>query len=207
MEVQWMFEKEVLGFNFDGVNKTIWLATEKRDALLLTLSKWIKGANKGQGKDGLGAIPFKEFQSVTSTIWHGFISIPQGNGLFSPVNKILAIKPDLVFLHRNKQLFRTIRDMKMLLRESTIKPTKCKELVSGRQDYIGVKDASGYGVSGVIFGKNMPCTPTVFSHAVARMGNTADKLKLQPYQEIDELGPGNGWAPLAVAGDGGGMRH
>ena len=42
-----MFEKEVLGFNFDGVNKTIWLATEKRDALLLTLSKWIKGANKG----------------------------------------------------------------------------------------------------------------------------------------------------------------
>ena len=37
--------KKVLGFHFDGINKTIWLAAEKRVALLLTQSKWIQGAN------------------------------------------------------------------------------------------------------------------------------------------------------------------
>ena len=40
-EAQWNLEKEVLGFQFDATKKTIWLAAKKRDALLITLSKWI----------------------------------------------------------------------------------------------------------------------------------------------------------------------
>ena len=40
-EAQWNLEKEVLGFHFDGIKKTIWLEAEKYDALLLTISKWI----------------------------------------------------------------------------------------------------------------------------------------------------------------------
>ena len=40
-EAQRKLEKEVLGFHFDGIKKTIWLAAEKRDVLFLTLSKWI----------------------------------------------------------------------------------------------------------------------------------------------------------------------
>ena len=59
-EVQWNLEKEVLGFQFDATKKTIWLAAKKRDALLITLSKWIWGTNKGQQQDGIFAIGFKE---------------------------------------------------------------------------------------------------------------------------------------------------
>ena len=155
-------EKEVLDFQFDGIKKTIWLEAEKRDALLLMLSKWIRGANKGQRQYGIGAIVFKEFQPVTSKIRHSFISIPQKNRLFSPVNRILALEPELVFLHQNPKILIAIKDMKKLLRESNLSPTNFKELISDWPDYIGVKYASGHGIGSVVFGENLPCTPTVF---------------------------------------------
>ena len=58
-EARWNLEKEMLGFHFDGIKKIIWLAAEKNDALLLKLSKWIRGANKVQQQDGIGAINSK----------------------------------------------------------------------------------------------------------------------------------------------------
>ena len=58
-EVQWNLEKEVLGFQFDGIKKTICLAAKKHDALLITISKWIPVANEVQQQDGIGTIGFK----------------------------------------------------------------------------------------------------------------------------------------------------
>ena len=43
-------------------------------------------------------------------------------------------------------------------------PTRCKELVAGWPDFVGVKDASGQGVGGVIFGETLSCQPTVFRY-------------------------------------------
>ena len=40
--------------------------------------------------------------------------------------------------------------------------TRCRELVGGWPDYIGVCDASLHGAGGVTFGKNDECVPTVF---------------------------------------------
>ena len=54
------------------------------------------------------------------------------------------------------------KDMKTLLRKSTLSTTKCKELINGWTNYIGVKYASGHDVGGVVFYENLPCTPTVF---------------------------------------------
>ena len=102
------------------------------------------------------------FNSVTSKLCHAFIYIPQANGLFSPVNQIIALDPELVFLHQNPKLLIAFKDMKTLLHESTLRPIKYKELISGWPDYIGVKYLSGHGVGGVVFGENLPCTPTVF---------------------------------------------
>jgi len=51
-----------------------------------------------------------------------------------------------------------------LLRESMTRPTHCKELVTGWLEFIGVKDASGYGVGGVVLGKGKECPPTVFRY-------------------------------------------
>ena len=74
---------------------------------------------------------------------------------------IVALEQELVFLHQNPKLLIGIKDMKRLIRESTLRPNKCKEIISGWPDYIGVKYASGHGVGGVVFGENLLCTPTV----------------------------------------------
>jgi hypothetical protein len=154
---QWALLKDCLGFTFDGEAKTMQLEEPKREFLLATLTKWIRTANHKAGK-----IPFNEFESVIAKIRHAFMCIPAGKGLLTPMNKLLRLRPEMVNLHRNKKLLVALKDCRTLLREATKDPTRCKELVMGEPDFIGVKDASIYGVGGVIFGENQQCVPTVF---------------------------------------------
>jgi hypothetical protein len=64
LEGQFALYKEMLGFVFDGVLKTMILSTKKRELLLVTLHKWIRSASRNR----MG-IPFQEFESVTSTAY------------------------------------------------------------------------------------------------------------------------------------------
>ena len=48
------------------------------------------------------------------------------------------------------------------MKESLAAPTRCRELVMAWPDFVGVKDASGHGVGGIIVGENAACVPTVF---------------------------------------------
>ena len=154
---KWLPLKDVLGFDFDGVKKTLWLESEKRDVILTVLHGWLRAATtKAHG------IKYEEFESTIGKVRNAFISIPAGRGLLSPCNAILRIKPPVVYLHKNKFLWEAVQDCRTLLRESTTKPTRCKELVAAWPDYIGVKDASGQGVGGIIIGENKECIPTVF---------------------------------------------
>ena len=157
LEGQWALQKELLGFDFDGEEKTLWLASEKRQALLTILKGWIRSS-----RDTRVGVPFSEFQSVVSKLRHAFTSIPAGKGLLSPFNGVLRKQPPFVYLRRNKQLFTALRDARALLRESTLAPTKCIELVSGTPAFVGIKDASRHGVGGVIVGHTGACVPTVF---------------------------------------------
>ena len=150
-------QKTLLGFDFDGDAKTIWLEESKRASLLLILKGWLRTSQRAtQG------IPFKIFESVLAKIRHAFTTIPAGLGLLSPCNRILAVKPQTVFLQRNKALRTAISDIRTLLKESVAAPTKCKELVGGWPHYIGYTDASGAGFGGIIIGEEAAVTPTVF---------------------------------------------
>ena len=156
-EAMWALTKDILGFTFDGEEKTLWLEAPKREKLLTTLQQWLKQARRtNQG------IPFDEFQSTIAKLRHAFISIPSGKGLLSPCNTVLRLQPKFVSLKHNAHLCQAIDDCKTLLRESTLAPTRCSELVSAWPDYVGVKDASGHGVGGIIIGENKSCVPTVF---------------------------------------------
>ena len=149
--------KTILGFDFDGVEKTIWLEEAKRASLLTILHGWIRSS-----KRGTTGIPFKEFESVVQKVRHAFTAIPAGRGLLTPCNKIIQKRPTTVYLQRNQVLLAAITGCRTLLRESSESPTRCRELVGGWPDYIGVCDASSHGAGGVIFGENEECVPTVF---------------------------------------------
>jgi hypothetical protein len=149
--------KTILGFEFDGLAKTLWLEDAKRAHLLTVLHSWLRSSRTGKA-----GIPFKEFESIIAKLRHAFTAIPAGRGLLSPCNKMLQMKPPVVYLHRNVVLQAAVAGCRTLLRESSDAPTRCRELVSGWPDYIGVCDASSHGVGGVVFGETEACTPTVF---------------------------------------------
>jgi hypothetical protein len=157
LDGEYSTKKTILGFDFDGIKKTIWFEEAKRAHLLTILHGWIRSS-----KSGTIGIPFKEFETVVAKIRHAFTAIPAGRGLLTPCNKILQSKPTLVYLQRNPVLQAAIMGCRTLLRESSDSPTRCRELVGGWPDYIGVCDASSHGVGGVIFGENDMCVPMVF---------------------------------------------
>jgi hypothetical protein len=87
-EGQFSMRKTLLGFDFDGIAKTMWLEDAKREKLLTVLKDWIR-----VGERGMAGIPFNEFKSVTAKLRHTFTCIPAGVGLLSPCDKILQLKP------------------------------------------------------------------------------------------------------------------
>ena len=152
----WANVKEILGMTFDGVNKTIWLADTKRDALLTTLRTWTRNASKRKG------IAFHEFRTTLSKLQHAFLTVPAGKGLLSVFYVVLRKEPPVVFLHTNINLLNAVKDCQTFLRETVSSPTLCKNLVPGWPDYVGITDASGHGLGGVIVGECNGVPPTVF---------------------------------------------
>jgi hypothetical protein len=73
--------KTLLGFNFNGEEKTMWLIEAKHKKLLTILKGWIRAS-----KFGTTGIPFTEFESTIAKIRHAFRCIPAGVGLLSPCN-------------------------------------------------------------------------------------------------------------------------
>ena len=153
-EGAWATKKELLGITFDGEQKTVWLGTEKRDAIIDTLTQWL-----GTGSTG---VPFHEFQSTLSKLQHAFITIPAGKGLLSPFFRVLSINPSHVHIHTNATLRLAVADCRTFLRESISAPTKCTNLVADWPDFIGITDASAHGLGGVIVGERRSVPPTVF---------------------------------------------
>jgi hypothetical protein len=85
--------KTLLGFDFDGNAKMIWLEDAKQEKLLATLQYWIRLASRGTG-----GVPFKQFETTVAKLWHALTEIPVGVGLLSQCNWILAKKPPIVWL-------------------------------------------------------------------------------------------------------------
>ena len=155
-EGAWANVKDILGMTFDGSDKTIWLSEEKRDALLSTLKTWTRKSSKRIG------IAFDEFRTTLSKLQHAFLTVPAGKGLLSAFYVVLRVQPQLVYLHTNTNLRNAVADCRTFLRETVSSPTKCRNLVTGWPDFVGITDASGHGLGGVIIGERRAVAPIVF---------------------------------------------
>jgi hypothetical protein len=145
--------KCLLGFDFDGIAKTVWLKEEKQQAVLAVLKGWLQAATQ------LG-IPFKEFVLIIVKVRHAFTVIPEGRGLLSPCNKILSRKLPIVFLQSSKALHKAISNIQTLLQESSTEPKQCRELVKQHPNYFGICNASRHGIGGVRY-----CGETFILHS------------------------------------------
>ncbi len=126
-----LMAKTILGFDFDGIEITMWLESAKRNQLLTILHSWI-----WTSKHSTNSIPFKEFESVLAKIWHAFTALPAGLGLLSPCNEILWTWPNMVYLQQIKALKQALILCRTLLHESTTQPTRCSASVAGLHWYL-----------------------------------------------------------------------
>jgi hypothetical protein len=82
-EGQYSLCKMLLGSNFDGQQKTMWLEEEKRAKLITILHSWLQAGNCKR------RVPFVEFKSMVAKLRHAFTALPEGWGLLSPCNRLL----------------------------------------------------------------------------------------------------------------------
>ena len=193
---QFSTQKTLLGFNFDGVHKTLWLQDEKRAMLLLILKRWLRAS-----KSARRGVVFGEFESVIAKLRHAFTAIPAGVGLLSPCNKILALRPPIVYLHTNEVLTSAIEDLRTILRESTLQPTRCRELTGGWPHYIGYTDASSHGFGGIVVGETLGLAPTIFRGQWPE--DITRNLLTYENPHYHKQRPGDGRSPLLMVGNGG----
>ena len=66
----------------------------------------------------------------------------------TPINKILQVKPQIVWWKYFPAEKQTFRDWRTLLKEATREPTTANKLVTGDLAFLGWVDASGEGVGG-----------------------------------------------------------
>jgi hypothetical protein len=106
--------KTLLGFDFNGEDKTLWLEEGKRNQILTILHGWLHTTARGHH-----VISFKEFESVVVRLRHAFMALPTGLGLLLPCNAILRKQPKLIYMQRNKALREAIEMCHTLLRKFT----------------------------------------------------------------------------------------
>ena len=88
-------------------------------------------------------IPLAEFKSVLAKLRHAFVTITEGNRLMLLGNRVVEVRPSMVYLHQNEHLRTAIKDNRTLLREFTLKPTQYSELVVGWPELVGILVTSG----------------------------------------------------------------
>jgi hypothetical protein len=151
-DARWDTIKEVLGYELDGVNRTIKLPDKKAEALLKELRKVLRKQR----------VPLKRFRSLVGRLQHAARILPAAKAFFTPLNEALQGLPSFVGLGRHGEVRKALLDAGALIQELARRPTHVSELVDRDADYIGFCDASAFGAGGVWFSGGKSLAPTVW---------------------------------------------
>jgi len=139
----WALRKEVLGWLFDGLARTIELPQKKCKEMLLEL-KAVRRIKR---------LELKRFQKLHGRLQFTSISIPCGKPIMGQLDRYLARagRANRNYINMTDDLSTILRDWSALLRLVGRRPTHVRELVEHRPQYQGFVDASKWGVGGVWF--------------------------------------------------------
>jgi hypothetical protein len=151
-DAQWNTIKEVLGYELDGVARTIQLPQPKSEALLKELRKVLRKQR----------IPLKRFRSLVGRLQHAARILPSAKAFFTPMNEALRGLPPFIGLSRHGDLRQALLDTGAMIQELARRPTHVSELVPQDFDFVGFCDASAFGAGGVWFSCNQTLPPSVW---------------------------------------------
>jgi hypothetical protein len=138
-DARWATVKEILGYELDGIHRTIKLPDQKADALLKELKKVLRKQH----------IPLKHFRSLAGHLQHAARILPAAKSFFAPLNEALQGLPLFIRLSGHGEVWKALLDAGALIQELARQPTHVSELVDSDADYDGFCHASAFGAGGV----------------------------------------------------------
>ena len=144
------FQKEILGWVFDGKNYTLFLTPTKTNKIINTIKATLKTPS----------ITLHKLQKLVGKLMHASIGIPMGKSLLSPAFAAMRSSPPTITM--DGYLAQCLYDWITLLQSISSRPTSVLELVQKPSTYIGYVDACGFGAGGVWFSGTSPLKPTVW---------------------------------------------
>ena len=135
----WAFRKEILGWIFDGIHRTIELPPGKLQKIRDLAKKVLRRQH----------CSITEFQSLVGKLQHACLAIPNGKGILSPLYKLMGTKGRSVQLPKGSDAHTALRDLLTIMKLVANRPTHCSQLVPGWPHYVGYCDACRWGAGGV----------------------------------------------------------
>jgi hypothetical protein len=139
----WSTVKEILGWVFNGLERTIQLPTAKITYIRESIRHVLR----------TGRIEFKKFESMIGRLQHACMGIPGGRSLLPPLYRALAMASKdnsrTVQIHANSAQAKALIDFQTLMKILNDNPVSCKQLVPGQPAYIGYCDACKFGTGGI----------------------------------------------------------
>ncbi len=152
----WDTRKEILGWIFDGLDRTMELPPKKVASIRATITTTLRKHH----------CELKDFESLIGKCQHACLGIPGGTALLPPLYRALhsakRANQHSVQIHPNSQQDHALRDLRMLFMVMSTRPVQCCQLVPGVPAYIGFCDACKFGAGGVWLSGSKSLRPVVW---------------------------------------------
>ena len=154
----WDTRKEILGWMFDGLNRTMELPAKK----VASLRDTIKATLRSNHMD------LKAFESFIGKCQHACLGIPGGTAFMGPLYRALhatkRANKSSVQIHPKSPQHRALMDLRTIFKLIGAKPIRCKQLIPGTPHYVGYTDACKYGAGGIWLSGTATLHPIVWRH-------------------------------------------
>jgi hypothetical protein len=134
-------KKEMIGFVFDGVKRTVHLPPTKAAAYIKETHTLLRRKT----------VPLKKLQMLVGKLRHASIILPAAKGFFSPLNDAMRGNPKLIGLGADSEVRRALEDLISLMHLLSSRPTHVRELVPDVPHHASYHDAAAEGTGGVWF--------------------------------------------------------
>jgi hypothetical protein len=140
--------KDMIGFRFDGIKRTVRLPAEKAKAYVKEVHTVLRRT----------IVPLKNLQVLVGKLRHASVILPAAKGFFTPLNFAMRGNPTTIGLGRASETRAALEDLISLMKMLSMRPTHVNELVADMPHYAGYHDAAAEGAGGVWFSltDNMP---------------------------------------------------
>jgi len=152
----WDTRKEILGWIFDGLERTMEPPPQKIQKIRKAITTILRR----------GWCDTTEFRSILGKLQHASMGIPAGASLLAPLYNALRSaqrnQQQSVQIHANSAQSQALVDFRALFTIMSSRPTHCKELIPGLPAFIGNVDACKWGVGGTWIAGNSLLAPIVW---------------------------------------------